>query len=77
MEPITTEPPATATTLIGPEGTAPGLSFIEQRELPLDDSTAGRATGFPLALGAALMLAVFVTMLLRARRARVNRLRME
>jgi hypothetical protein len=49
------------------------MNFVEQMELPRDDSSAGRATGAPLAVGALILLVVFVTILVRARRARTAR----
>ena len=67
VETTTTAP---VSTLVGPNGTAPGMNFVEQMELPRDDSSAGRATGAPLAVGALILLVVFVTILVRARRAR-------
>ena len=67
VETTTTAP---VSTLVGPNGTAPGMNFVEQMEVPRDDSSAGRATGAPLALAAILMLAIFLTVLIRARRAR-------
>lgn len=67
METTTTAP---VSTLVGPNGTAPGMNFVEQMEVPRDDSSAGRAAGAPLAAGALILLAVFVTVVLRARKAR-------
>lgn len=60
------------TTLVGPNGTAPGMGFVEQqpRADTLDDSTTGRGTGLPLAVGALLFLVVFTAVVVRARRAR-------
>ena len=63
----------TVTTLVGPSGTAPGMGFVEQQQQPVDDSTTGRGTGLPLAIGALIILVVFVTILIKARRARVAR----
>ena len=34
---------STTSTLIGPNGTAPGLAFIEQQSKPLEDSSGERA----------------------------------
>jgi len=58
------------TTLVGPNGTAPGMGFVQTQQKPVDDSTLGRGTGMPLAIGALIVLAVFVTILLKARRDR-------
>lgn len=60
----------TSTTLVGPNGTAPGMGFIQQQEKPLDDSTTGRGTGLPLALAALVILVVFTTILVKAWRNR-------
>jgi hypothetical protein len=56
----------TPSTLIGPNGTAPGMNFVEQRELPLNDSQPGRATGAPLAIAALALLVIFTVILVRA-----------
>ena len=64
---------STPTTLLGPNGTAPGISFVEQQQQPVLDSTAGRAAGAPLAIAALLFLVVFTTVLLRAARAKRRR----
>jgi hypothetical protein len=63
----------TVTTLVGPSGTAPGMGFVEQQQKPVDDSTIGRGTGLPLAIGALIILVVFVTVLWKARRDRAAR----
>ena len=49
------------------------MGFVEQQQKPVDDSTIGRGTGLPLAIGALIILVVFVTILVKARRARVAR----
>jgi len=58
------------TTLVGPEGTVPGLGFVQPQPRPVDDSTTGRGTGLPLAIGALVILVVFVAILVRAARHR-------
>lgn len=58
------------TTLVGPEGTAPGMGFVQPQPRPLDDSTTGRGTGLPLAIAALVILVVFVAILVRAARHR-------
>ena len=63
----------TVTTLVGPNGTAPGMGFVEQQQKPVDDSSIGRGAGLPLAIGALIILVVFTFVLLKARRARVDR----
>ena len=63
----------TVTTLVGPNGTAPGMGFVEQQQKPVDDSSIGRGAGLPLAIGALIILVVFTTILLKARRARTTR----
>jgi hypothetical protein len=63
----------TVTTLVGPNGTAPGMGFVEQQQKPVDDSSIGRGAGLPLAIGALILLVVFTYVLLKARRARSAR----
>lgn len=63
---ITESPSTTGTTLIGPNGTAPGMTFIEQQAKPLRDSSNERAAGLPLLFAGVVMLAIFTTMFLRA-----------
>jgi hypothetical protein len=58
------------TTLVGPNGTAPGMGFVPQAPVPVDDSTTGLGTGLPLALAALVLLVVFSAVVLKARRAR-------
>jgi len=60
----------TVTTLVGPNGTAPGMGFVQQQQKPVDDSAIGRGAGLPLAIGALVVLVVFTFVLLKARRAR-------
>lgn len=60
---------STATTLIGPNGTAPGMSFIEQQEQPIIDAQPGRVAGAPLAIAALLLLAIFTVIVVKAARA--------
>jgi len=65
--PATTSPTGvTSSTLIGPNGTAPGLNFIEQQSKPLSDSSDERAAGLPLLFAAIVLLVVFTTVLVRA-----------
>ena len=42
------------------------MNFVEQRELPLNDSQTGRATGAPLAIAALALLVIFTVILVRA-----------
>jgi len=65
---VTTTAPngATTSTLIGPNGTAPGLNFIEQQSKPLNDSSNERAAGLPLLFAGVVLLVVFTTVFLRA-----------
>ena len=67
---MATETTPVPTTLVGPNGTAPGMGFVQQQQKPVDDSSIGRGTGLPLAIGALIILVVFVTILVKARRAR-------
>ena len=62
--------PGSGTTLVGPEGTAPGMGFVQPQAKPVDDSTIGRGTGLPLALGALIILVVFTAIVVRAARQR-------
>jgi hypothetical protein len=64
---------ASPSTLIGPNGTAPGMSFVQQQQKPVDDSSIGRGAGLPLAIGALILLVVFTTIVIKARRARAAR----
>ena len=61
------------TTLVGPNGTAPGMGFVQQQQKPVDDSSIGRGAGLPLAIGALILLVVFTFVLLKARRDRGSR----
>jgi hypothetical protein len=72
-EPTTDQPTETSTsvavtptTLIGPNGTAPGMTFIEQQEQPIIDAQPGRAAGAPLAIAAVALLIIFSVILIRA-----------
>ncbi len=64
---------ASSTTLVGPNGTAPGMGFVEQQPRPLDDATTGRGTGLPLALGGLVLIVVLLAVVVRARRDRRRR----
>mgnify|MGYP003498402591 CR=1 FL=1 len=61
---------APTTAVIGPEGTAPGMGFVQRQAHPVDDSTTGRGTGLPLAIGALIILVVFLAIVVRAARQR-------
>jgi hypothetical protein len=72
-EPMTAQQPGasttvviTPTTLIGPNGTAPGMSFVEQQEQPIIDAQPGRAAGAPLAIAAVALLIIFSVIVIRA-----------
>ncbi|MEJ6511039.1 MAG: hypothetical protein QNL59_03815 [Actinomycetota bacterium] len=62
----TTTLAVTTTTLIGPNGTAPGMNFIEQQQKPLNDSSNMRAAGLPLLFAGIVLLVVFTTVFVRA-----------
>jgi hypothetical protein len=64
---------STTTPAIGPTGTAPGLNFIQPAEPPIDDSTNTDTFGWPLGFAAIILLVLFTSVLLRARRARPPR----
>lgn len=70
---ITQAPSTTSSTLIGPNGTAPGMNFIEQQAKPLRDSSDERAAGLPLLFAGVVMLAIFTTMFVRAWRRKQQR----
>lgn len=65
---ITTTAPTgvTTSTLIGPNGTTPGMNFIEQQQKPMNDSTNERAAGLPLLFAGVVLLVVFTTIFVRA-----------
>lgn len=66
----TTAIPAPSSTAIGPNGTAPGLQFIVPAELPQDDSSNTTTFSWPLGFAMIVLLAIFVSVLVRAQRAR-------
>jgi hypothetical protein len=57
---------ATTSTLIGPNGTAPGMNFIEQQQKPMNDSSNERAAGLPLLFAGVVLLVVFTVVFVRA-----------
>jgi hypothetical protein len=64
---------STTSTLIGPNGTAPGLAFIEQRSKPLEDSSGEGTAALPLLAGGIIFLLVFTTIFVRAWRRKHRR----
>jgi hypothetical protein len=62
----TTVPGTTTSTLIGPNGTAPGLNFIEQPPKVLNDSSSERAAGLPLFFAGVVLLVVFTAVFIRS-----------
>ena len=66
----TTIPPTSIepSTSIGPYGTAPGISFVEQQKKPLSDSSDARAAALPLLGAGVFLLAVIAMVVVRARR---------
>jgi hypothetical protein len=64
---------STTSTLIGPNGTAPGLAFIEQRSKPLEDSSGEGTAALPLLAGGIIFLVVFTTILVRSWRRKQRR----
>lgn len=66
QEPDAATTTVTPSTLIGPNGTAPGMSFIEQQERPIIDAQPGRAAGAPLAIAALALLIIFSVIVVRA-----------
>jgi hypothetical protein len=61
---------STRTTLIGPNGTAPGMTFVEQQQQPVLDAQTGRAAGAPLAVAAVILLVIFTMIVIRAARSK-------
>lgn len=64
------DPTTTSTTLIGPNGTVPGLGFIEQQVRPRQDASGERVAGVPLLIGGVVMMAVVLVVFYRAWRSR-------
>ena len=64
---------STTSTLIGPNGTAPGLAFIEQQSKPLEDSSGARAAALPLLVAGIILLVIFTTIFVRAWRRKQRR----
>lgn len=77
MDQTTAPADATTSTLIGPNGTAPGLGFIEQQVKPRQDATGERAAGLPLLVAGVVLLVVFTTVFVRAWRSKQRRARAE
>lgn len=73
MDTTTTLPGTTTSTLIGPNGTAPGLNFIEQQQKPLSDSSNERAAGLPLLVAGVVLLVVFSVVFVRSWRRKQRR----
>jgi hypothetical protein len=67
-DPAGSGPPSSPSTAIGPTGTAPGLSFVEQPEPALDDSSGTTTFGWPMGFAMFFLLAVVVVIVVRARR---------
>lgn len=66
MDTTTTLPGTTTSTLIGPNGTAPGLNFIEQQQKPLSDSSGERTAALPLLVAGIVLLVVFSVVFIRS-----------
>lgn len=60
----------TSAPAIGPTGTAPGLNFIQPAEPAIDDSSNATTFSWPLGFAAVILLVLFTSVLIRARRAR-------
>lgn len=73
MDPTTVPGNATTSTLIGPNGTAPGMGFIEQQVKPKQDAADQRAAGLPLLVGGVVLLVVFTVVFVRAWRSKQRR----
>jgi len=73
VDTTTTLPGTTTSTLIGPNGTAPGLNFIEQQQKPLRDSSGERAAALPLLVAGIVLLVVFSVVFIRSWRRKQRR----
>jgi hypothetical protein len=68
MAPLTIVLGQTSSTVVGPTGTAPGVSFVEQAEPPVDDSSNTGTFSWPMGVAMLFLLAVVVVILVRSRR---------
>jgi hypothetical protein len=68
MAPLTIVLGQTSSTVVGPTGTAPGVSFVEQAEPPVDDSSNTGTFSWPMGVAMFFLLAVVVVILVRSRR---------
>jgi hypothetical protein len=68
MAPLSIVLGQTSSTVVGPTGTAPGVSFVEQAEPPVDDSTNTGTFSWPMGVAMFFLLAVVVVILVRSRR---------
>jgi hypothetical protein len=68
MAPLTIVLGQTSSTVVGPTGTAPGVSFVEQAEPPVDDSSNTGTFSWPMGVDMLFLLAVVVVILVRSRR---------
>jgi hypothetical protein len=68
MAPLTIVLGQTSSTVVGPTGTAPGVSFVEQAEPPVDGSSNTGTFSWPMGVAMLFLLAVVVVILVRSRR---------
>lgn len=66
MDP-TTLPEAPTTTVAGPSGVAPGVTFVVPQSRTNRDSADERAAGLPLLLAGVVLMVIFVVIFVRAR----------
>jgi hypothetical protein len=58
----------TSSTVVGPTGTAPGVTFVQQAEPPVDDSTNTSTFSWPMGVAMLFLLAVVGVIVVRSRR---------
>jgi len=58
----------TSSTVVGPTGTAPGVTFVQQAEPPVDDSTDTSTFSWPMGVAMLFLLVVVAVVVVRSRR---------
>jgi hypothetical protein len=58
---------SSSSSVVGPTGTAPGVTFVQQAEPPVDDSTNTGTFSWPMGVAMLFLLAVVVVILVRSR----------
>ena len=62
--------PSTTTTVIGPSGAAPGVSFVVPQSRAVRDSSGERSAGVPLLIAGIVLMVVFTFVFVRAWRSK-------